>query len=290
MDTKIILITGAGGLLGGHILDVLHEKFELHAIVHRLPSRCLRSVTYHTLDLAVGWSTVRLPRRVDVIIHLAQSSRFRDFPNSALDVFRVNIESTVKLLDYAKLSGVSLFVYASSGGVYGKGGLAFTESSPIAPPGQLGYYLGSKMCSEILAQSYASLMHIVVLRPFFMYGPGQNRSMLMPRLMDNVAAGRPIVLLGDNGIRINPLHVEDAAAAVIAALSLNQSATFNIAGPSVLSIRDICAGMGSYLGCQPVFEIQTGDPEDLIGNTAAMCEQLVSPQRHLLDHLADVLN
>lgn len=286
---KTIILTGSAGLLGRCVAKILSSLCNLYCIVHNKVDHKLCSVSYLSVDFSTEWSIKNFPVKVDAIIHLAQSSQFRDFPNSALDVFRVNIESTAKLLDYAKKSGASRFIYASSGGVYEKGAVAFSENSPIASPGQLGYYLGSKMCSEILAQSYASLMHIVVLRPFFMYGPGQNRSMLMPRLMDNVAAGRPIVLLGDNGIRINPLHVEDAAAAVIAALSLNQSSTFNIAGPKILSIRDICEGMGRFLGCDPVFEIQPGEPEDLIGNNAAMCEQLVSPQRHLLDHLADVL-
>jgi UDP-glucose 4-epimerase len=285
---QTIVITGANGLLGRKSLELLSDLYELHAIVHRDPVSRISGVTYYAIDLASDWSTSHLPDKADAIIHLAQSSQFRNFPDSALDVFRVNIESTAKLLDYARRSGASRFVYTSSGGVYGTGGVAFTENSPIAPPGQLGCYLGSKMCSEILSQSYASLMHIVVLRPFFIYGPFQNRTMLIPRLMDNVASGRPVSLQGDDGVRINPIHVQDASAAVIAALSLNHSATFNIAGPDVLSIREICEGMGSYLGRAPIFQFQPSDPQDLIGDNSAMCEQLIFPQRKILKSLADV--
>lgn len=283
-----VVVTGANGLLGRALISSLCTSVDVLAVVHFPPDNPISNVSYRVVDLASKWDVNVMPDRADVIIHLAQSAKFRNFPDGSMDVFKVNIESTARLLDYARLAGVSRFIYASSGGVYGKGAVAFGENSPIASPGQLGYYLGSKMCSEILAQSYALFMHIVVLRPFFIYGPRQNRTMLIPRLMDNVAAGRPISLQGDSGISINPLHVDDAAAAVVAALTINQSATFNIAGPKVLSIRDICEGMGRYLGCEPVFEIQPGEPEDLVGNNKAMCNQLAPPYRQLLDHLADV--
>jgi nucleoside-diphosphate-sugar epimerase len=245
-------------------------------------------VVYHFIDLAGDWSVNQLPAKVDAVIHLAQSSHFREFPDQALDVFRVNIQSTALLLDYARNAGATHFIYTSTGGVYGKGAKAFSENSPIVSPGQLGYYFGSKMCGEILAQSYVSNMHIVILRPFFIFGPGQNRSMLIPRLMDNVADGRTISLQGAEGIRINPIHARDAAAAINRALSLEQSATFNIAGPDVLSIREICEGMGRYLGRDPVFQFQHGEPQDLIGDNAAMCAQLVAPKRRLLECLVDV--
>jgi nucleoside-diphosphate-sugar epimerase len=54
------------------------------------------------MDLSSAWSEDKLPSSCDVIIHLAQSPHFRDFPNSALDVFKINIESPARLLDYAK--------------------------------------------------------------------------------------------------------------------------------------------------------------------------------------------
>lgn len=287
---KRVIVTGANGLLGRAVIKTLGDTHDICAIVHSHPKAPVFGVSYRVVDLSSDWSAQDLPKMADVIIHLAQSSKFRNFPEGSIDVFNVNIASTARLLDYAHRMKSRKFIFASSGGVYGNSDSAFKENSPIAPPGQLGYYLGSKMCGEILVQSYVSIFHVVVLRPFFIFGPGQNRAMLVPRLMDNVASGRPITLQGANGIRINPIHVEDAAAAVRAALSLEQSATFNIAGPDILSIREICEGMGCYLGQDPVFQIQPGDPQDLIGNNDAMCRQLIVPQRKLLHSLSDVSN
>ena len=286
-----VLITGASGLLGNSLCRRLSQSgLDVIGTTHSPVGHVSSNVEYRNVDFSSEWSIKSLPQQVDVIIHLAQSANFRDFPNSAMDVFKVNIDSTARLLDYAREVGARQFIYASSGGVYGNGVQAFNENANIVPPGQLGYYLGSKTCGEILVKSYSSVFKVVVLRPFFMYGRGQNRSMLIPRLMDAVASGKSITLQGENGIRINPIHVEDASLAVSSALELRKSATFNIAGPDILSIRQICEAMGEYLGKKPVFEWQTSQPSDLIADIAAMREQLANPKLRLFDTLNHVVS
>jgi UDP-glucose 4-epimerase len=286
---KRILLTGANGLLGRSLCRSLSQQGQhVYALTRVIPSDPLPGITYCPVDLSANWCDDALPNSVDAVVHLAQSAKFRDFPESATDIFRVNIESAARLLDYAKRVSAHQFIYASSGGVYGNGATAFHENSPIVSPGQLGYYLGSKMCGEILVQSYAAVMQVVVLRPFFIYGSGQNRSMLIPRLMDNIVAGRPISLSGERGIRINPIHVEDAACSIAAALSINGSATFNIAGPNVMSIHEICEGMGRYVGRTPVFHHQGGTSNDLIADITAMRAKLHMPKLRLLENLGDV--
>lgn len=272
-----IVITGANGLLGSHAVAILKGTHEIHAMVHRMPEQPVDGVIYHNIDLSANWSYSELPDSVDTLIHLAQSSHFREFPDMAMDVFRVNIESTARLLDYAQKSGVKRFINASSGGIYGTGNKAFDENSPIVSHGDLGYYLGSKLCSEILAQNYAFLMDIVVLRFFFMYGPGQNRSMLIPRLIDNVSEGRPILLDGDSGIRINPIYVGDAVQALNQAVRLNGSFTINIAGPEIVSLKGLGDIIGDELGVKPKFELKPGKPEDIIANIDTMKQKLFKP-------------
>lgn len=283
-----MLVTGANGLLGRSTIQTLSSTYEVHALVHVFPHNPVRGVIYHVADLSAAWDIKDLPSQFDTIIHLAQSPKFRDFPNSALDVFKVNIESTARLLDFAKRIGAKQFVYASTGGVYGYGGEAFKENAPIVPLGQLGYYFGSKTCGEILVQSYASLFQVVVLRPFFMYGPRQNRRMLIPRLFDSVATGRPITLQGKDGIRINPIHVEDAVQAVLAAIDRPESAVYNIAGLEVFSLRQIAEIFAVHLGLAPVFEAAGGEPQDVIADISLMRSKLHEPQRLLLESIADI--
>jgi len=284
----IILLTGATGLLGRELIGRLAARHEVHVIARWESENTVRGVRYHLVDLATDWNARRLPARVDRVIHLAQSTHFRDFPARALDVFQVNVASTAKLLDYALRAGARQFLYASSGGVYGAGNQAFHENSPIVSPGQLGYYLGSKLSGEVMVQSYVPHLQALVLRFFFIYGPGQKRSMLIPRLIDNVRAERPILLHGQEGIRINPIHVRDAAQAVLAALATDESATFNIAGSEVTSMRSIAEMIGTALGKQPMYRAAASDGHDLIGDNRAMRDRLHEPLTSLQSGLAEM--
>ena len=284
-----VLVTGANGLLGRSVCNQLISRNNLvTAVTHNKSLLNPNKQNLLILDLASNWEQKWLPRKVDAIICLAQSSRFREFPSKALDVFNVNVASTALLLDYAKQVGAKKFIYASSGGVYGNGSQAFNENAAIISAGQLGYYLGSKACGEILVRSYASLFQVTIIRPFFVYGPGQKRTMLIPRLMDSVASKKPISLQGSKGILINPVHVDDASAAVVSALDTRESATYNIAGPDVLSIRQISEAMGQHLGIEPTFQKAEGIPNDLIADISLMKMQLWEPKLKLLESLSDV--
>ena len=110
------------------------------------------------------------------------------------NIFRVNVESTARLLEYAYESGAKHFVYASSGGIYGCGNQAFKENAPVVDSGKLGYYLASKYSSELLAQQYSSLMQVSILRFFFIYGGRQRKSMLLPRLVESIRSKKTINL------------------------------------------------------------------------------------------------
>lgn len=288
---KIVLITGANGLLGRHLLQLLNgsQQYAVEALVHRQPATPVPGVAYRIVDLSSEWSIDALPPKADAVIHLAQSAHFRDFPNKALDVFSVNVASTARLLDYAYRAEARQFLYASSGGIYGSGKQAFRENSPLGDPGLLGYYLGSKLCGETLAQSYAALMQVVILRFFFMYGPGQNRTMLLPRLVDSIRDGRSIVLQGEDGLRVNPIHVADASAAVIAALNSEQSAIYNIAGPHVVSLREICRQIEALTGKPGVYTQNARTPQDVLGDISAMVSSLHAPTIPLSEGLRDLL-
>jgi UDP-glucose 4-epimerase len=289
---KNILLTGLSGLLGRNVSKrLLSKNFCVHGITSNPSFKSTKStkkMKTHFVDFSSNWSEEILPKKIDVIIHLAQTKNFRDFPNSAIDIFKVNIESTARLLVYAKQAGVKKFIYVSSGGVYGTSIKPFKESNPIVAAGELDYYLGSKVCSEILAQRYSSIFQVIVLRPFFIYGPGQDRNMLIPRLMDSVSACKLITLQGINGIRINPIHVEDAGAAVVATLKLEESGIFNLAGPNIFSIRTICESMGKYLEKKPNFKIFAEQKKDLIGDISCMKQKLILPKINLFDSFTEI--
>lgn len=286
---KRILVTGANGLLGRSVVASLASTNEVCAMVHTMPSDPLPGIQYLPVDFAADWSVDALPSKVHAIVHLAQSAHFRDVPARALEVFQVNIASTARLLDFAWRAGAERFVYASSGGIYSGGIQTFRETSPVIQPDTLGYYLGSKVSCEALASSYARFMKIMVLRFFFIYGRGQNRTMLIPRLIDNIRHGRPVSIQGESGLRLNPIHVSDASAAVVAALRSETSAIYNVAGPQVLSLRELCQEIESLVGQAASFETVPGQPSDVVGDISMMSAHLHTPLVHPGTGLKDLL-
>lgn len=284
-----IIVTGVTGLLGKNLAtEISLLGHHVYGVTRNPSKNSIFEVV--NIDLNSNWDTTSLPSQVDAIFHLAQSEKFRDFPNGAPDVFQVNINSTAKLLDYAKSNNVQSFIYASSGGVYGNGKEPFVENTPIVPFGELGYYLGSKACGEILVQSYANIFQVNVVRPFFLYGPKQKRDMLIPRLFDNITKGNLIHLDGKEGIKINPLHVKDAVKVLIAVLSRSDSQTYNMAGPDVLSIRQICEIFSKYIDKIPNFQQSNNTARDLIADISLISNILHKPEIKLTEVVSEIDN
>src|SRR5262245_37137361 len=114
--TSSILVTGASGLLGRATLDWFGPRRRVCALTRSPPHRPLppcAAVVVHDLQRP---DDPPVPEAPETIIHLAQSPRFRDFPDGAVEVFDVNAGSVQRLLDWGVRSGVRRFIYASTGG------------------------------------------------------------------------------------------------------------------------------------------------------------------------------
>ncbi len=256
-----VLVTGATGFIGRHL---------------RLPG-----MVAPQLDLSRP--PTGLPERVDAVIHLAQSSRYREFPEGTDDVVAVNVAATAALADYAWRAGARTFVLASTGGVYGFGDRPAHEDDPVAP---IGFYQASKYAAEVLLAPYADHFTTVVLRPFFVYGAGQ-REMLVASLAQRVLAGEAIT---GPGPRMNPIHVVDAARAIEAALNLTKSTVINVAGDEVANVADLARGLARAAGVEARIEDADPPPGDLVADTTRMREMLVVPQVPLEAGLPGVID
>jgi nucleoside-diphosphate-sugar epimerase len=192
-------------------------------------------------------------------------------------MFAVNVAAPIALLDWARKTEVASFVHASSGGLYGSGSRPFVETDPLKIPARLAFYLSTKRSVEELGNAYQQCFAVTALRYFFVYGPRQRQNMLMPRLVASVREGRPITLQGQDGMLLNPVHVSDAAAATIAAVRKKANGTFNVAGPDVVSLRQIAEIIGKHAGFAPVYELAQGRPGDLVADTKQMRDCLGAP-------------
>jgi nucleoside-diphosphate-sugar epimerase len=287
MNGQRIVLTGATGLIGRSVVDVLRARHQLISVGRSPPPP---GIEWIKADLNSLLDLSSMPRSVDTVIYLAQSQYFRDFPDRAPEIFTVNVANVQRMLDWARISGVKRFLLASSGGVYGHGESAFREDDTIGPKGPLGYYLASKHCSELIAGSYSDLFTVVILRFFFVYGPGQRKSMLIPRLIESVRSARPVTLQGPDGIRLNPIFVSDAATAIQRACQLESSHIVNVAGAEVFPLKELVRIIGDKLGREPVFQLNLAEkPGNLVGDTEKMRRLLGAPVISFPDGLGRML-
>lgn len=277
--SRPLLLTGASGLIGRAALSRLSQSHRVFALSREEPSLALPGQAQVIVHDLRSLEDPPLTQACDTIIHLAQSPRYRDFPQGASDVFELNVGATQRLLDWGRRHGVKRFVYASSGGVYGFGQNIFDETATPQDGAAVGHYIASKYCGELLARAYSREMTVIVLRFFFVYGPEQRQTMLIPRLIDSVLQDRPITLAGEHGLRLNPIYVDDAAAAIEAAVGLEASEIINVAGPQILSLREIATLIGEAAKKSPRFDIRAGEqPKHLLGSTRKMERLLITPQ------------
>ena len=292
-----ILITGAGGFVGRRLAHWLAARGrDVIALVHRSPEGDVAaSLAHQRIEVcAMDLEHPRfdaLPTDAEAVVALAQSPYHRDFPERAGEIFAVNVVSHAALLEWARARGVRRFVYASSGGVYGsRARLAVAESEPFAVDAPLGFYLGSKLCAEVICQNYRHFFDTAaILRPFFVYGPGQRLDMLIPRLIDSVRSGQAIKLQGPNGLRLNPVYVYDAVEAFAAALDVRGHHILNLGGPDVVSLREIGGQIGHLLGKAAQFETAEGAPSDYVGDTTLACSILGAPRTSFAQGIAQTL-
>lgn len=277
-----LLVSGTNGLIGHRLIDKINNNYEVHTIIRenrkQFYNRFVNTIIHDFSSNSDNFAATKFPSSVDTVVHLAQSEYFRDFPNKASNIFNVNVSSTLTLLEYARQAGAKTFVLASSGGIYGHGDTAFGENAPPVSRGDLGFYLGSKLCAELLAESYSPFMNVIILRFFFVYGPTQRKNMLVPRLIQRIKDHQPIELQEENGIYINPIYVDDAVQAIINAFTLQTSEKINIAGGEVLHMRMIGNIIGDALNISPQFIVQPNlKPKHLIANVDKMQRLLYIP-------------
>lgn len=280
-----ILVTGATGLLGSYLLPHLIKSHDVIA----LGRKRLDAVTsVDETDLGTEWRSTRLPEDVHTVVHLAQSLRYRDFPLGAEDMVMVNAMSAFRLLDYARRVGARRFILASSGSVYAPSTIPLDEAAPVAPPSDQSFYVATRLAAESFASSFRQFMDVHIVRIFFMYGPGQRSDAFLPRLVGAVRDGQSVRLSGTDGIRLNPIHARDAASVLLSLIHSGGPEIVNLAGPDVVTLRQLATRIGGLLGVAPRFE-HTTPGVDCVADIALLKSEFDAPLTPIHRGVAEVV-
>lgn len=248
-----VLVVGGSGFIGRSVVQRLvgrHDVLGLTRDTSRLPNNVVPLIG----DLTAPLDTRRWPSRLDAIVHLAQSTRHRDFPAAADDLFVVNVAATARLLELARSHGVSRFVLASSGSAHDAQLAVASGDVRTAPP---SFFAATKLASEALLWPYAGYFQACVLRVFFPYGPGQT-DRLVPDLIERVRRGTHVVLTNGEGMQMSPTFVDDIADVFVAALEDGWTGRLDVAAPGVTSLKAIAEEIGRQLRTAPLFEYRDG--------------------------------
>ncbi len=220
---KVVLVTGATGFIGRHLVARLLEAGAIVKVVVREArvgdaARLWQSdnLSQVVADLMDRDLPSHVCDQVDTVFHLAGYAHAEDANDPrAADVHRrITVEATRALLAQAAHGGVRRFVFVSSVKAMGEGGdVARDESSPAAP---VTAYGKAKRAAEklVLAAGLAHGMHVCVLRLPLVYGPGDRGN--LSRMISAIDRGR-FPPIPDTGNRRSMVHVDDVVQALLLA-------------------------------------------------------------------------
>jgi UDP-glucose 4-epimerase len=247
-----ILVTGASGLIGRHVLDVLDGEAEVFA-VSRVPPADDGRHEWLAADLSNPGSTegVISSVRPTAIIHLAGEVRGERTLEAVAPTLRTNLVATVELLEAATRLGCSRIVL--SGSMLEE---PATSDSRVVPPSPYG-------ASRWAASAYGRMFHklfgapVVILRPSFAYGPGQERTKLIPHVITALLEGRSPELSSGERL-LDCVYATDAACAYVEALTAPgvEGQTLDVGSGDLTSVRAIVEGIVAAVGStdgEPVF-------------------------------------
>ena len=276
-----VLVTGASGFIGAHLLGRLVESgcrvvalarpisdlWRIEPLLDR--AELVRSELDGVEPADVG--------PVDVVFHLAAAGVQASQADPA-GIVEVNVNGTLRMLRLADVLGAKRFVYCGSCFEYG-GGSGLREDRLPAP---LSEYGASKAAGWMLAHAYSRRHDLPVasVRPFTVYGPLEGGLRLVPHVVRTALAGEPIELTGGEQRR-DFVYVDDAVDGLMRAAAAPGAAggTFNLATGSPVSVKEVVATVLEVTGSasEPLFgarPYRDSEVPTLSGDTSAAREEL----------------
>jgi len=278
-----ILVTGAAGFIGSHLVDRLLS----HGLARVVgvdnfndfydPAIKRRNLEHHSRDRAFRLFEADIARsadmdrlfgqnRFDCVVHLAGYAGVRPSLQWPLFYEEANVRGTYVLLEAAHRHNVSRFIFASSSSVYGLNSkVPFSESDPTDQVASV--YAATKLAGETACRLYSHLygMRAVCLRLFTVYGARQRPDLAIHRFSSLISQGTPIQIFGDGSSMRDYTYIDDIISGVVAALDYagGNFEVINLGGSRPVELRRLVELLESGLGRKALIEYMPEQPGDV---------------------------
>jgi dTDP-4-dehydrorhamnose reductase len=243
-----VLITGANGLLGQHLVKLLIEStnYTITATgkgVSRLPFNATNRFNYVSLDITNGVEVAAFIAvdRPDIIIHTAAITQADECEQNPIHCWNTNVTATRFLLGAAEITGAA-FIYISTDFIFDGIAGPYLESDL---PGPVNYYGSSKLGAEKSVME--AKLPWCIIRTVLVYGNilVGNRSNMVSWVQNNLSQGKPIQVVSDQWR--TPTYVEDLAKGILLAIENKAKGIYHISGEELLTPYDMAMATAAYL-------------------------------------------
>lgn len=256
---KNILVTGAAGFVGSHLVERLltdgykitgidnFDPFYDKSIKQKNISEALKNSNYKFIELDIrNYKGLfeKLKDEYDSIAHIAAKAGVRPSINEPIEYQEVNLYGTQNLLEFAKIKGIRQFVFTSSSSVYGiNKNVPWKESDHVLLP--ISPYASSKVSAELLGHVYSKIHNIrfIALRLFTVYGPRQRPDLAIHKFVKLASDNKPIPFYGDGTTSRDYTYVDDIVNGLVKGLNYTASMyeIINLGNHHTVTLKDMVA-------------------------------------------------
>lgn len=253
LKNKRVLVTGAGGFIGSHLVErLLEEGCEVVAFVKynslnkwgwldSFDKKVLDKIEIFTGDIRNSDSVRKAVKSVDVVFHLAALISIPYSYISPESYVETNIKGTLNILQACIDYSIKKVLITSTSEVYGTAKFVpITEDHP--KQGQ-SPYSATKIGADHLAESfYRSFdLPVVIVRPFNTYGPRQSARAVIPTIITQLLSGYNEIKLGSLHPTRDLVYVKDTVEGFVRLAKCDSAIgkEVNIATQSEISIQDL---------------------------------------------------
>lgn len=286
---KRVLVTGAGGFIGSHLVErLIAEGATVRAFVHYnsrndpgllalIPEPTLRQVEIVAGDLRDPVVVRQAIQGCGIVFHLGALISIPYSYRHPYEVAETNLMGTLNVLQACREDQVRRMVHTSSSEVYGTAlRVPIDEDHPLQ--GQ-SPYSASKIGADKLAESYycAYDLPVVTLRPFNTYGPRQSDRAVVPTIISQALREREIYL-GNLDARRDLTYVTDTVDGFIKAATTDgvEGQTFHLGTGCEVSIRELAEKIFRIVGREMQVKV---DPQRLRPERSEVQRLVADPSR-----------